>query len=253
MPPSRALATGAGLLASAARPSCIFAYAVRRFSVTPASPYKQPQGPQTRELPIPSPTAQHLEIPPYPFGPRATYKQANKGLYGSASIRFGNNVSTKHEVKTRRKWRPNIQNRRLYSESLGQMIRTRVTTRVLRTIDKVGGLDNYLLGTKTQRIKDLGPWGWRLRWRIMQTPAVKAMFARQREELGLPPQGLVEEALPEGETAENLMRQTDEMLGRDEEFEIGQEEAEAQAEAEFVPDNFMAEEKMPTSAEVKNL
>ncbi|EHA50696.1 hypothetical protein MCOR27_010503 [Pyricularia oryzae] len=251
MPPSRALAGGVAFLSSAARGSRASTSALRQFTTTTASPYKQPKGPATRELPIPSPSAQHPEIPAYPFGPRATYKQSNKGLYGSASIRFGNNVSEKYNVKTRRKWRPNVQTRRLYSESLGQMIRTRVTTRVLRTIDKVGGLDNYLLGTKTQRLKDLGPWGWRLRWRIMQTPKVRAMFARQREELGLPPQGAVQEFLPEGETAESLMRQTDEMLSREDEFEIGEQEADVHVDV--VPDNFMAEEKRPSGAEVKNL
>ncbi|TLD33063.1 hypothetical protein PspLS_00647 [Pyricularia sp. CBS 133598] len=252
MPPSRALGGGVAFLSSAARGSRVSTSALRQFTTTTASSYKQPSGPQTRELPIPSPSALHPEIPAYPFGPRATYKQSNKGLYGSASIRFGNNVSEKYEVKTRRKWRPNVQTRRLYSESLEQMIRTRVTTRVLRTIDKVGGLDNYLLGTKTQRLKDLGPWGWRLRWRIMQTPKVQAMFARQREELGLPPRGAVEEVLPEGETTESLMRQTDEMLSREEEFEIGEQDAEAKVDA-VVPDNFMAEEKRPSGAEVKSL
>lgn len=32
----------------------------------------------------------------------------------------------------------------------------RVTTRVLRTVDKVEGLDEFLLGEKAGRIKELG-------------------------------------------------------------------------------------------------
>lgn len=57
--------------------------------------------------------------------------------------------------------------------------------RVLRTIDKVGGLDEYLLGGKAARIKELGMGGWKLRWRIMGTERIKERFAREREALGL--------------------------------------------------------------------
>jgi len=57
---------------------------------------------------------------------------------------------------------------------------------VLRTVDKCGGLDEYLLGEKAARIKDLGVAGWKLRWRIMQTDAVKERFRKQREAAGLP-------------------------------------------------------------------
>lgn len=64
--------------------------------------------------------------------------------------------------------------------------------RVLRTLDKVGGLDEYLLGEKSARIKELGMAGWRLRWRIMQTEVVRERFRRQRLAMGLP---LVEEEL----------------------------------------------------------
>lgn len=63
----------------------------------------------------------------------------------------------------------------------------RITTRVLRTVDKVGGLDEYLLGEKAGRIKELGMGGWRLRWRIMQSERVKERFRKQRAELGLTP------------------------------------------------------------------
>jgi len=57
---------------------------------------------------------------------------------------------------------------------------------VLRTIDKVGGLDEYLLGEKAARIRELGMHGWLLRWRILHTPAVKERFLMQRIEMGLP-------------------------------------------------------------------
>lgn len=45
---------------------------------------------------------------------------------------------------------------------------------MLRTIDKVGGLDNYVLGTSAQRVKELGEDGWKLRWAVLHSPAVQA-------------------------------------------------------------------------------
>lgn len=54
---------------------------------------------------------------------------------------------------------------------------------MLRTIDKVGGLDEYLLGGKAARIKELGMGGWKLRWRIMGSVKIKERFAREREAL----------------------------------------------------------------------
>lgn len=134
---------------------------------------------------IPNPYARDPHIPDYPYGPRRIYKQSNYGLYGNARIRFGNNVSEKHNVKTPRVWRPNVQRKRLWSFALGCWVQTRITMRVLRTIDKVGGLDNYLLGDKPARVKELGPWGWKLRWRIMRSDVVKNLFHKQRIALGL--------------------------------------------------------------------
>lgn len=66
------------------------------------------------------------------------------------------------------------------------MIRIRLQARVLRTIDKVGGLDKYVLGNKAQRIKELGPAGWTLRWCLVNSDAVKTRFARERQRLGVP-------------------------------------------------------------------
>lgn len=199
--------------------------AIRLLSTTPTCFYRQNRVPSS-VLPIPSASGREPAIPPYPLGPRQTYHQSNTGLYGSARIRFGNRVSERNEIKTRRTWRPNVHHKRLWSSSLRTYVRTRVTTRVLRTIDKVGGLDEYLLGIKAARVKELGPWGWRLRWRVMQTPSVRARHAEERELLGLPArEGMVDyaEAVPEGVVEEGLMEETDGMLERGEEFVIGEE------------------------------
>ncbi|OCL12523.1 hypothetical protein AOQ84DRAFT_352492 [Glonium stellatum] len=128
---------------------------------------------------------QNARIPDYPYGPSHIYKQSNKGLYGGSRIQFGNNVSDRTETKTRRSWSPNIISKSLYSVALRKKIKIRVSSRVLRTIDKVGGLDEYVLGEKEARIKELGPQGWKLRWRIMSQQAVKERFRIQAAELGL--------------------------------------------------------------------
>ena len=65
-------------------------------------------------------------------------------------------------------------------------MQVRVSARTLRTIGKLGGLDEYLLGEKEARIKQLGMSGWWLRWAIMRTETVRRRFERERRELGLP-------------------------------------------------------------------
>ena len=98
---------------------------------------------------------------------------------------FGNNVSKKNEIKTRRRFNLNIQHKKLYSKGLNRRIRVRLTAKVLRTIDKVGGLDEYLLGHKPARLKELGPRGWALRWRLLQIPHIQKRIEEERRALGL--------------------------------------------------------------------
>ncbi len=229
-------------VASRRAPGLFTAATARPLSTTASFLYRQARVPDS-DIPIPSATAILPEIPPYPYGPRPFYHQSNTGLYGAARIRFGNNVSERNQIKTRRKWRPNVHQKRLWSASLGVFVRTRVTTRVLRTVDKAGGLDEYLLGRKPQRVKDLGPWGWRLRWRIMQTPALRERFALERAALGLPPKAEevlrleAEEPLPDGTAAgDALLAETDRMLAEDAEFEL---------ETGGAQDGFMKEDTKP--------
>lgn len=126
-------------------------------------------------------------VPPYPYGERRVYKQSNRGLYGSARIRFGNNVAERHNNKSRRFWRPNVHVKAFFSPSLGARVKTRLTLRVLKTIRREGGIENYLLKSKPARIKELGPGGWNLRWLLMQTQAVQRRLNEERIELGLEP------------------------------------------------------------------
>ncbi|KAJ1325206.1 large subunit ribosomal protein L28 [Microdochium nivale] len=178
-------------------------------------------------------------LPEYPYGRFQTYKQANEGLYGGAKVRFGNVISEKWNRKSRKKWYPNRHTKRLWSVGLQNFIRVRLTARTLRTIDKLGGIDEYLLGPKAARVKEMGPAGWALRWKVMQSPIIQERYAREREALGLPPRApslggvdggtldfppdvLAQAArqTPGGRTPEELMRDISAMLENGEEFEL---------------------------------
>ncbi|QOU22199.1 hypothetical protein BRETT_002371 [Brettanomyces bruxellensis] len=67
-----------------------------------------------------------------------------------------------------RSWLPNVVTKRLWSEALNKTIKIRLTSRVLRTITKEGGLDNYLTKEKSARIKELGIFGWKLRYDVLK-------------------------------------------------------------------------------------
>jgi large subunit ribosomal protein L28 len=58
----------------------------------------------------------------------------------------GNNVSHANN-KTKRTFLPNLQNVTLISDSLAKGVRLRVSTHGLRSVEHVGGLDNWLLKT----------------------------------------------------------------------------------------------------------
>ena len=55
----------------------------------------------------------------------------------------GNNVSHANN-KTKKTFLPNLQNVTLLSESLGKGVKLRVSTNGLRSVEHVGGLDNWL-------------------------------------------------------------------------------------------------------------
>ena len=69
----------------------------------------------------------------------------------------GKGVMTGHNVshannKTKRRFLPNLQQTSVYSQVLGRMVRLRVSTQGLRTIEHNGGLDQFLLGTADTKL-----------------------------------------------------------------------------------------------------
>ena len=81
-------------------------------------------------------------------GPR----RAHRGLFGGKRVQFGNKVSEDGGNKTRRKWKPNVVKKHLFSQALGTSLKVKVTTSVLRSINKFGGLDEYLLKTTDKKL-----------------------------------------------------------------------------------------------------
>lgn len=82
------------------------------------------------------------------FGKSTTLpNRASRGLYHGRTVGFGNNVSFS-ERHTRRKFKPNVQDVRLWSQTLKTFIRFNATTAAIKAIDEKGGLDAYLLNNR---------------------------------------------------------------------------------------------------------
>ncbi len=78
---------------------------------------------------------------------------ARRCIITGKGVLTGNNVSHAHN-KTRRRFLPNLQKVSLQSEVLGEAVRLRITTNAIRTIEKKGGLDAFLLGTPDRKLSD---------------------------------------------------------------------------------------------------
>lgn len=50
---------------------------------------------------------------------------------------FGNNVPFSHK-KSRRRWDPNVQDKRIWVPELNRFVKIRLSTRAMRTIDRQG-------------------------------------------------------------------------------------------------------------------
>ena len=66
---------------------------------------------------------------------------------------YGNNVSHSNK-KTRRRFEPNLQNVTLKSEVLNTTLKLKITTSTLRTINKYGNIDNFLINYRHAKLTD---------------------------------------------------------------------------------------------------
>lgn len=104
--------------------------------------------------------------------------RSKRGLYDGKDVGFGNQRSFSMRA-TRRKFKPNVFLKRLYSETFDRMIRFHVTAAALRSIDKAGGLDNYLF-KKDDFV--VGSEGWKVKKAIKKRRKNLAYFERTRLE-----------------------------------------------------------------------
>ncbi|MBN8543393.1 MAG: 50S ribosomal protein L28 [Alphaproteobacteria bacterium] len=85
-------------------------------------------------------------------------------------VMSGNNRSHSN-IKTKRRFMPNLQPVSLISDSLGTTVKLRISTNTLRTIDHNGGLDNYLMSVHSAKLSDEA--------RALKRRIVKARIAAQ--------------------------------------------------------------------------
>ena len=90
-------------------------------------------------------------------------------LTGKGTL-VGNNVSHANN-KTKRIYRPNLQTISLASEALGNSYKLKISMNALRSVDRNGGLDPFILKCKDAT---LSPKALRLKRAIAKKSALKA-------------------------------------------------------------------------------
>ena len=95
---------------------------------------------------------------------------ARRCILTRKGVLTGNNLSHANN-KSRRRYLPNLQSRRLFSETLGESVRLRIAVSTMRTIEKRGGIDGFLVLASTAELpSDLA----RLKQRIIERQAKRA-------------------------------------------------------------------------------
>ena len=73
-------------------------------------------------------------------------------------VLVGHKVSHSN-IKTKRRFLPNLLNVTMISDTLGRSVRLRVSANAIKTVDHRGGLDAYLLNAKSEvlapKVRDL--------------------------------------------------------------------------------------------------
>ena len=66
-------------------------------------------------------------------------------------VSSGNNVSHAHN-KTKRNFIPNLQRKNIYSDILNQMVRLKISTKAMKSIEFAGGLDKYIVSIPNNKL-----------------------------------------------------------------------------------------------------
>ncbi|MCP5405852.1 MAG: 50S ribosomal protein L28 [Pseudomonadaceae bacterium] len=86
----------------------------------------------------------------------------------------GSNVSHSN-AHTKRTFKPNLQEKSFFSEILGRALSFRLSTRMIRTIDKYNGIDGFLSNVKNRRVVE----GFSPKARAARKEILKASEAKQ--------------------------------------------------------------------------
>jgi large subunit ribosomal protein L28 len=112
------------------------------------------------------------------FQVRQRSNRSRRGLYDGKDIRTGNNVSFSMKA-TKRTFKPNVFKKRVFSEILDAMIPFHLTASTLRSIDKAGGLDNYLMTSKHVKEGE----GFEIKRKILQRVKNQERWERKKAEV----------------------------------------------------------------------
>jgi len=74
------------------------------------------------------------------------------GLYHGKDRMFGHSISHSH-TRSKRRWEPNVQNKRVWSDALDDFIQFKITTKAMKEADNVGGIDNYILSLDNEAVE----------------------------------------------------------------------------------------------------
>jgi large subunit ribosomal protein L28 len=128
-----------------------------------------------RTAPVDSTTVFPTAILPFQVRGYRSHR-SRRGLYDGKDIRTGNNVSFSMR-HTKRTFKPNVFIKRVYSDILDDMIQFHLTAATLRSIDKAGGLDNYLMKNEFTEGE-----GFKVKKKILKRLKNQAYLARKRPE-----------------------------------------------------------------------
>ena len=90
----------------------------------------------------------------------------------------GNNVSHAKN-RTKRRFLPNLQNVKFYSELLKKYLNLKITVRTMRTVEKNGGIDSFLLKKNN---RDLTPEAQKIKRRPISMKKMPKTLISQKKE-----------------------------------------------------------------------
>lgn len=67
---------------------------------------------------------------------------------------FSGNKVSHSNIKTRTKWMPNLKDKRYMVPELSRTVTLKLSTRAIRTIDKLGGVSQAIMKAKAEKMSD---------------------------------------------------------------------------------------------------